>query len=677
MTAFLNNNYKTTTSGNVVQTTSIKFQDKFPTELTKSTTNDKELTSIPQQQTSIPQQQTSRSSCPIPSSSTTTSGNILETTSIKFQDKLSTELTKSTINDKELTSIPQQQTSTLLPPIPSSNTTTTSGNIVETTSIKCKHKFSTELTKSTTNDNELTSIPQQQTSRSSSPIPSSSTTTTSGNILETTSIKFQDKLSTELTKSTTNDKELTSIPQQQTSRSSCPIPSSSTTTTFGNIVETTSIKFQDKLSTELTKSTTNDKELTSIPQQQTSRSSCPIPSSSTTTTFGNIVESTSIKFQDKLSTELTKSTTNDKDLTSIPQQQTSRPSPLIPSSSTTTTSGNIVETTSIKCKHKLSTELTKSTTNDEELTSIPQQQNGDVGTFTQDKPNMQETGSVFIHDGRTRIIVPQNSYNVSSVKKTDMPGKKVEILYKSDAPGMSLKATNGNENYKNNLHEGLSSCNRSIWTRNNKAVSTKKKSLEETESILIRSTVRVKDTRRCCLSWCFCCSCSCIASKRRDSSADKTQEMSLLDQYFSREPPPTLEEIRCWGKSFEKLMKCSAGRKLFKEFLKCEYSEENILFWLACEDLKRESNPEVVEEKARLIYEDFISILSPKEVSLDSRVREIINNNMVEPTPHTFDEAQLQIYTLMHRDSYPRFVNSQMYRKLAQLPKPNQKGSVV
>jgi len=39
---------------------------------------------------------------------------------------------------------------------------------------------------------------------------------------------------------------------------------------------------------------------------------------------------------------------------------------------------------------------------------------------------------------------------------------------------------------------------------------------------------------------------------------------------------------------------------------------------------------------------------------------------MVDPTPHTFDEAQLQIYTLMHRDSYPRFLNSQIYKKLIQ-----------
>lgn len=39
------------------------------------------------------------------------------------------------------------------------------------------------------------------------------------------------------------------------------------------------------------------------------------------------------------------------------------------------------------------------------------------------------------------------------------------------------------------------------------------------------------------------------------------------------------------------------------------------MFWLACEELKQETNPEAIEEKARYIYEDYISILSPKEVS--------------------------------------------------------------
>lgn len=124
--------------------------------------------------------------------------------------------------------------------------------------------------------------------------------------------------------------------------------------------------------------------------------------------------------------------------------------------------------------------------------------------------------------------------------------------------------------------------------------------------------------------------------------------------------------MRLWAQSFDKLMKNPAGRNVFREFLRTEYSEENMLFWLACEDLKKEVNKSVTEEKARMIYEDYISILSPKEVSLDSRVREVINRKMQDPTSHTFDDAQLQIYTLMHRDSYPRFLNSTLYKSMVQ-----------
>lgn len=197
----------------------------------------------------------------------------------------------------------------------------------------------------------------------------------------------------------------------------------------------------------------------------------------------------------------------------------------------------------------------------------------------------------------------------------------------------------------------------------------------------------------CCLCWCCCCSCSneCLAAVGSGNAAGGGEQGKKKanngDHGISGDPSSTstgnkhdgldgidvdgeycsLDEIRSWGSSFDKLMRNSAGRRLFREFLLSEYSEENIAFWLACEQLKRETNSERIEEKARLIYEDYISILSAKEVSLDSRVREIVNRNMVEPTPHTFDEAQLQIYTLMHRDSYPRFVNSEIYRRTARL----------
>ncbi|XP_060794000.1 regulator of G-protein signaling 19 isoform X3 [Neoarius graeffei] len=173
----------------------------------------------------------------------------------------------------------------------------------------------------------------------------------------------------------------------------------------------------------------------------------------------------------------------------------------------------------------------------------------------------------------------------------------------------------------------------------------------------------------CCFCWCCCCSCSCLTIRREDESRRrlKAQE-TKLETIPNCEPctKPTVEEMKQWAQSFDKLMKNPAGRNVFREFLRTEYSEENMLFWLACEDLKKEINKNMIEEKARMIYEDYVSILSPKEVSLDSRVREVINRKMQDPTPHTFEDAQLQIYTLMHRDSYPRFLNSPIYRSLVQ-----------
>lgn len=83
---------------------------------------------------------------------------------------------------------------------------------------------------------------------------------------------------------------------------------------------------------------------------------------------------------------------------------------------------------------------------------------------------------------------------------------------------------------------------------------------------------------------------------------------------LSVSPKPTLEEVRSWGQSFDKLMCCPAGRNSFRQFLRTEFSEENMLFWLACDEFSKEANKSVVEEKARGIYEDYISILSPKEV---------------------------------------------------------------
>nr|XP_056709070.1 regulator of G-protein signaling 17 isoform X3 [Euleptes europaea] len=148
----------------------------------------------------------------------------------------------------------------------------------------------------------------------------------------------------------------------------------------------------------------------------------------------------------------------------------------------------------------------------------------------------------------------------------------------------------------------------------------------------------------------------------RPTHTTKMESIEVIEECQT----PTADEILSWAQNFDKMMKTPSGRNIFREFLRTEYSEENLLFWLACEDLKKEQNKEVIEEKARIIYEDYISILSPKEVSLDSRVREVINRNLLDPNPHMYEDAQLQIYTLMHRDSFPRFLNSPIYKSLVE-----------
>ncbi|XP_006871917.1 PREDICTED: regulator of G-protein signaling 20-like [Chrysochloris asiatica] len=178
-----------------------------------------------------------------------------------------------------------------------------------------------------------------------------------------------------------------------------------------------------------------------------------------------------------------------------------------------------------------------------------------------------------------------------------------------------------------------------------------------------------RGSNACCFCWCCCCSCSCLTVRNQEDQRTRRASQELRTEgppICEESTTPTLDEVIAWAQSFDKLMVTPAGRNTFREFLRTEFSEENMLFWMACEELKKEANTSMIEEKARIIYEDYISILSPKEVSLDSRVREVINRNMLEPSEHIFDDAQLQIYTLMHRDSYPRFMNSALYKDLLQ-----------
>lgn len=130
----------------------------------------------------------------------------------------------------------------------------------------------------------------------------------------------------------------------------------------------------------------------------------------------------------------------------------------------------------------------------------------------------------------------------------------------------------------------------------------------------------------------------------------------------------------------------SDGLCLFRAFLVSEFSEENIAFYLACEDYK-ETKSSKQAAKASRIYNEFICADAPREVSmnysaglqdpqlaggrdaaslllqvnLDHATKAITKENMGEPTEACFDLAQAKIYTLMEKDCYPRFLKSSTY----------------
>ncbi|XP_026968550.1 regulator of G-protein signaling 10 isoform X2 [Sagmatias obliquidens] len=96
-----------------------------------------------------------------------------------------------------------------------------------------------------------------------------------------------------------------------------------------------------------------------------------------------------------------------------------------------------------------------------------------------------------------------------------------------------------------------------------------------------------------------------------------------------------------WAASLENLLEDPEGVKRFREFLKKEFSEENVLFWLACEDFKKTQDKKQMQEKAKEIYMTFLSSKASSQVNVEgqSRLNETI---LEEPHPLMFQKLQDQ-----------------------------------
>uniref|UniRef100_A0A8C8SYH4 Regulator of G-protein signaling 3 n=1 Tax=Pelusios castaneus TaxID=367368 RepID=A0A8C8SYH4_9SAUR len=157
---------------------------------------------------------------------------------------------------------------------------------------------------------------------------------------------------------------------------------------------------------------------------------------------------------------------------------------------------------------------------------------------------------------------------------------------------------------------------------------------------------------------------------RRRNESPGANPISKLDKAM-KSLKPTPEEALKWGESLEKLLLHKYGLAAFRAFLRTEFSEENLEFWLACEEYKKIKSQTKMASKAKKIFAEYIAIQSCKEVNLDSYTREHTKENLQTITRSCFDLAQKRIYGLMEKDSYPRFLRSELYLDIINQKKPS------
>ncbi|XP_051925608.1 regulator of G-protein signaling 9-like isoform X3 [Hippocampus zosterae] len=124
---------------------------------------------------------------------------------------------------------------------------------------------------------------------------------------------------------------------------------------------------------------------------------------------------------------------------------------------------------------------------------------------------------------------------------------------------------------------------------------------------------------------------------------------------------PTKMRVERWTFSFGELLSDARGRDDFRRFLKKEFSGENLAFWEGCEDLKW-GTAATMREKAEQIYKTFLARGAPRWINIDGKTMEITVNGLKHPHRYVLDAAQTHIYMLMKKDSYGRYMKSQVFK---------------
>ena len=126
-----------------------------------------------------------------------------------------------------------------------------------------------------------------------------------------------------------------------------------------------------------------------------------------------------------------------------------------------------------------------------------------------------------------------------------------------------------------------------------------------------------------------------------------------------------------WQISFDAVLDDPLGLVAFKTFLRKEYSDENLTFWIDCNDLEKLTESEEVNEKVNFIISKYIRyyiilisqgdsinvLFSPKCECPINLPSELIKSGVQAgecPRSDSFVRQKDHICHLMKTDSYPR-----------------------
>lgn len=100
--------------------------------------------------------------------------------------------------------------------------------------------------------------------------------------------------------------------------------------------------------------------------------------------------------------------------------------------------------------------------------------------------------------------------------------------------------------------------------------------------------------------------------------------------------------VQSWGTSFEKLLEDASGLRTFAEFLKKEFSAENIYFWTACERYRKTVNHATRKKQSMEIFAKHMEDECKEPVNVDSQARTLAEERLKYAEPELF--AQVIIF---------------------------------